>query len=76
MVESIVKDEKRLIPAAAYLNGEYGHQGIFLGGPILLGRKGVEIIIKLDLSEEEKRALNRSAQVVREGVKTLDSLSL
>jgi malate dehydrogenase len=76
MVEFIVKDEKRLIPAAAYLQGEYGYQGIFLGVPILLGRKGVEKIIELDLSEEERRALDGSARAVKEGVKTLESLSL
>jgi malate dehydrogenase len=76
MVESVVKDEKRLIPAAAFLRGEYGYSGIFLGVPILLGRNGVEKVIELTLSDEEKRALDNSAHSVQEGVKTLDFLAL
>jgi len=76
MVESVVKDEKRLIPAAAFLRGEYGYEGIFLGVPILLGKNGVEKVIELPLSDEEKRALDNSAHSVLEGVKTLDSLAL
>jgi malate dehydrogenase len=76
MVESIVKDEKRLIPAAAYLQGEYGHSNIFLGVPILLGKDGVEKIIELDLTGIEKQALALSAQAVKDGIKTLDSLEL
>jgi malate dehydrogenase len=76
MVESIVKDEKRLIPAAAYLQGEYGHSNIFLGVPILLGKDGVEKIIELDLTGIEKQALALSAQAVKDGIKSLDSLKL
>jgi malate dehydrogenase len=76
MVESIVKDEKRLIPAAAYLQGEYGYSNIFLGVPILLGKDGVEKIIELELTGIEKQALDKSAQAVKDGIKTLDSLQL
>ncbi len=76
MVESIVKDEKRLIPAAAYLQGEYGYSDIFLGVPILLGENGVEKVVELELTEQEKKALDSSAEAVKAGVKSLDSLSL
>ncbi len=74
MVESIVKDERRLIPASVYLNGEYGYKNIFLGVPIYLGRGGVLKIVELELTEDEKRALDSSARAVEEGVKTLDTL--
>jgi malate dehydrogenase len=76
MVESIVKDEKRLIPAAAYLQGEYGYSDIFLGVPILLGKNGVEKVMEIELSEQERNALDRSAEAVKAGIKSLDSLSL
>lgn len=76
MVESIVKDEKRLIPAAAYLQGEYGYSDIFLGVPILLGKNGVEKVVEIELSEQERNALDRSAEAVKAGIESLDSLSL
>ncbi len=71
MVEAIVKDEKRLLPASAYLRGEYGHSEIFLGVPVLLGKNGVEKIIELDLTPEETSALSASARAVEKGVETL-----
>ena len=74
MVESIVKDERRLVPASVYLDGEYGYRGIFLGVPVLIGKNGVEKIIELELSAEEKEALDSSALAVQKGVQTLDSL--
>lgn len=73
MVEAVVKDEKRLVAASAYLRGEYGYRDIFLGVPTLLGKNGVERIIELPLSDEEKKALAGSARAVAEGVKTLDT---
>ncbi len=73
MVEAIVKDEKRLAPASAYLRGEYGHRDIFLGVPIILGKNGVEAIMELDLSQEEKAALDSSAEHVKQGVTELES---
>ncbi len=73
MVEAIVKDEKRLLAASAYLRGEYGHQDLFLGVPVLLGRGGVEKIVELPLTAEERSALDRSAGAVREGLRLLDS---
>jgi len=74
MVESIVQNERRLLPASVYLNGEYGYRDIFLGVPIILGKTGVEKILELELTDAEKIALDHSAQTVREGVQTLDSL--
>jgi malate dehydrogenase len=74
MVESIVKDERRLLPASVYLDGEYGYRNIFLGVPVFLGAGGVRKIVELPLSEDEKTALDGSARAVEEGVKTLESL--
>lgn len=74
MVEAVVRDEKRIAAASAYLRGEYGHSGIFLGVPVLLGKHGVERIIEVELSDEEKAALDDSAKHVHEGVETLESI--
>ncbi len=65
MVETILKDEKRIIPTSAYLNGEYGFSGFFMGVPVLLGRNGVEKIIELDLTPEEMELVKKSAEHVR-----------
>ena len=65
MVESIARNKKRILPCAAWLEGEYGLQGIFLGVPCKLGARGLEHVIELDLSPEERRALTRSAEAVR-----------
>jgi malate dehydrogenase len=74
MVEAILTNEKRIVPAAAYLRGEYGHEGIFLGVPILLGKNGVEKIIELDLTGEERAMLDKSAAAVHQGIENLRSL--
>jgi malate dehydrogenase len=71
MVAAIVKDKKRVLPCAAYLDGEFGYHGIFLGVPVLLGEKGVEKIFELELSAEEKAALDNSANAVKELVAAL-----
>ncbi len=71
MVESIVRDKKRLLPAAAFLSGEYGISGVFLGVPVVIGRRGVERIVELSLTAEEKAALDRSANEVRETIAKL-----
>lgn len=65
MVEAILKDQRRILPAIAYLEGEYGFNGIYLGVPVILGANGIEKVIELDLLEEEKYALEKSAQSVR-----------
>jgi malate dehydrogenase len=66
MVEAIVRDEKRVLPCAAWLEGEYGMTGIFLGVPCKLGRQGLERIIEVELSGDERAALEKSADAVRE----------
>jgi malate dehydrogenase len=66
MVEAIVHDRKRILPCAAWLDGEYGMSGLFLGVPCKLGRNGLEKILEIDLTDDERAALERSAQAVRE----------
>ncbi|HSH25891.1 MAG TPA: malate dehydrogenase [Massilibacterium sp.] len=72
MVEAIVKDQRRVLPAIAYLEGEYGYEGIYLGVPTILGRNGLEKIIELDLTADEKAALDQSAEAVRSVMAVLD----
>jgi malate dehydrogenase len=71
MVDSIVLDEKRLLPCTAYLDGEYGVRGLYMGVPVKLGAGGIEEIVKLKLSAAEKRWLRESAAAVREVVGVL-----
>jgi malate dehydrogenase len=71
MVESIVKDKKRILPCAAYLQGEYGYNGIFMGVPIKIGKKGVEKVFELKLNAEEKAALENSANAVKSLIKDI-----
>lgn len=66
MVEAIVKDKKKLLPCAVYVEGEYGFKGIYLGLPAIIGAKGVEKIVELKLNKEEKEALKKSADAVKE----------
>lgn len=68
MVESIVLDKNRIVPAAAYLEGEYGMDGVFMGVPVKLNWSGVEDILELDLTDEESAALRKSAESVRESM--------
>ncbi|MBP3038777.1 malate dehydrogenase [Bacillaceae bacterium Marseille-Q3522] len=65
MCEAILKDQRRILPAIAYLEGEYGYNGIYLGVPTILGANGIEKIIQLELTDKEKTALNKSADSVR-----------
>jgi malate dehydrogenase len=71
MVEAVIKDEKRILPASAYLRGEYGYNDIYLGVPVVLGRNGVERIVELPLADNEKKALDASAEAVRKGLAEL-----
>jgi malate dehydrogenase len=66
MAESILKDKKKILPCAAYLQGEYGQQDLFIGVPVKLGAKGAEDIIEITLTDEEKQALQKSADAVQE----------
>ncbi|GAA1369811.1 malate dehydrogenase [Peribacillus frigoritolerans] len=65
MAEAILKDQRRVLPSIAYLEGEYGFEGIYLGVPTVLGAKGIEQIIELDLTEGEKTALSKSVESVK-----------
>lgn len=65
MCEAILKDQRRVLPSIAYLEGEYGYKGIYLGVPTILGANGIEQVIELELTDEEKSALDRSAAAVR-----------
>lgn len=71
MAEAIIKDQKRVLPAIAYLEGEYGYEGIYLGVPTLLGAGGIEKIFELELTEDEKTALDQSADAVKDVMKAL-----
>ena len=73
MAEAILKDQKRLVPVSAYLDGEYGLKDLFFGVPVILGAGGVEKIISLKLSKEEEAMLQKSAAAV---AKTRDDLKM
>jgi malate dehydrogenase len=75
MAEAIVHDQRRILPCAAWLEGEYGHRGIFLGVPCKLGRRGLERIIEVELTPDERAQLDRSAAAVREPMGALAALA-
>jgi malate dehydrogenase len=72
MVEAILRDRHLVLPASAYLQGEYGQSDIFFGVPVQLGRMGLEKIMEYDLNEDEQAALNKSAERVRETIAKMD----
>ena len=65
MAESFLKDQKRVLPCAAYLNGQYGVKGLYVGVPVIIGKKGVEKVIELKLNAEEKKQFNNSVKAVK-----------
>ena len=71
MVESIVLEQKRVLPCTALLEGEYGVRGLYMGVPVVLGRGGIEEIVQLKLSADEKKMLKESAAAVRDVVGVL-----
>lgn len=71
MVEAILKDQRRVLPTIAYLEGEYGHQGIYLGVPTIIGGNGLEQIIELELTDYEKAQLSKSVESVKNVMKVL-----
>ncbi len=75
MAESILKDKKKILPCAVYLQGEYGINDLFIGVPVKLGADGVEKVIEITLTEEEKQALEKSADAVRELKAIVEKLS-
>jgi len=66
MAEAILNDKKKILPCAAYLQGEYGINGLYVGVPVKLGAKGIEQIIEIKLTPEEKAGLDKSAAAVKE----------
>jgi malate dehydrogenase len=73
MVDAIMLDEKRVLPCTAYLEGEYGIDGLYMGVPAKLGARGIEEIVELDLTDDERTALEASAEAVREVVGVLST---
>jgi malate dehydrogenase len=73
MVDSIMLDEKRVLPCTAYLEGEYGIDGLYMGVPVKLGAAGIEAIYQLDLTDEEQALLKKSSDAVREVVGVLST---
>ena len=73
MVHAVMLDEKRMLPCTAYLEGEYGIDGLYMGVPVKLGAGGIEKVVELELTEEEQTMLNESADAVREVVGVLSS---
>ena len=74
MVEAILRDKKKILPCAAYLEGEYGINNLFIGVPIKLGSNGIEEIMELNLNDDEKKALQNSADAVQGLVEDLKRL--
>ena len=75
MAESILKDKKKILPCAAYLEGEYEINNLFIGVPVKLGTNGIEKIIQIELTENEAAALNKSADAVKQLVEDLKKLA-
>ena len=75
MVEAIVRDQKRIFPVCAWLQGEYGLKNIYLGVPVKLGKNGIEQIIELKLNDDEKKLLAESAKAVKEVMDVLDNMN-
>ena len=71
-MDSILFNQKRVLPCSAYLQGEYGYEGIYLGVPVKLGARGMEEIVQITLSESERRALDKSAESVRELLRVME----
>jgi malate dehydrogenase len=69
----VMLDEKRVLPCTAYLEGEYGIEGLYMGVPVKLGAGGIEEIVELELTGEEQAALQASAEAVREVVSVLST---
>jgi malate dehydrogenase len=74
MAAAFLKDEKRLLPSAAYLDGEYGYSDLYMGVPVIIGGKGIEKIVTIELSPEEKAMLDKSAAAVRELIEAAKKL--
>lgn len=76
MVEAIVRDQKRVFPVCAWLQGEYGLKDVYLGVPVVLGRKGIERIIELKLNDQELELTRQSASAVKDVMNVLDRMNV
>lgn len=76
MIKAIFNDEKRLLPCSAWLDGEYGVKGLYIGVPVILGKEGVDKVVELPLTAKEKELFERSVQVVRSSVERLRGLKI
>jgi malate dehydrogenase len=76
MIESMVKNKRMTLPCSAYLNGEYGIEGIFMGVPTVLGSNGIERVVELELNAAEKEAFQTSANKIKASVSQLDKLGV
>ena len=76
MVEAIIRDQKRVFPVCAMLNGEYGMKDIYLGVPVVLGKNGIEKIIEVKLDDQEKELLATSAKAVKSVMTVLDDMKM
>ncbi len=74
MAEAILKDKHLIVPASAYLKGEYGLKDMFFGVPVQLGRGGLEKVVEYKLDADEKAALEKSAAAVKESISVMESL--
>ena len=74
MIEAILQDKRRILPCTAYLEGEYGWNGIFFGVPVMMGVHGIEKVIELKLTDEEKVSLDKSAQDVKKTCEEIDAV--
>jgi malate dehydrogenase len=74
MAGSYLKDQKRTIPCAAWLTGQYGHEGLYMGVPVTIGAGGVERVIEIELNADEKALLDKSAAHVRELMKAAETM--
>ena len=76
MAQAILRDEKQILPCAAHLTGQYGLDGVYAGVPCRLGRDGVEDIIELDLTDEQRTALHKSSEEVQKGIDGLKEVGV
>jgi malate dehydrogenase len=74
MAEAYLKDKKRLLPCAAYLSGQYGVDGIYVGVPVIIGAGGIERIVEIEMNEDEKGMFNHSVNSVKELVEVTNRM--
>ena len=72
MAEAVVKDSKSVLPACAYLEGQYGQEGIYFGVPVKLGASGVEEILELKLDQDQYEILRKSSETIRKAISQLE----